>query len=100
LLLAAALTPGSPACTGPVREVELLTGFETFTGTNELLIETAENPIIPGNEYAGGEGSYESLGIIVMGLMGTKKMMKLKAVAIITVLKITGMIHGLEEGGM
>ncbi len=51
-------------------EVELLPGFETATGTDELLVEivTDVNPLT--NDYPGGEGSYESYGYYRYGFNG------------------------------
>ncbi len=51
-------------------EVELLPGFETATGTDELLVEIVEdvNPLT--NDYPGGEGSYESYGYYRYGFNG------------------------------
>ncbi len=60
-------TPGSYRAG---KEVELLPGFETATGTDELLVETQEGSGVLSNEYAGGEGSYESYGYYRYGFNG------------------------------
>jgi RHS repeat-associated protein len=52
------------------KEVELLPGFETATGTDELLVETQEGSGVLSNEYAGGQGSYESYGYYRYGFNG------------------------------
>jgi len=57
-----------------LREVELLPGFESFTGTDEFTLETAptttNGQYVLNTDYAGGQGSYESYGYYRYGFNG------------------------------
>jgi RHS repeat-associated protein len=52
------------------KEVELLPGFETATGTDELLVEIQAGSGVLSNDYPGGEGNYESYGYYRYGFNG------------------------------
>jgi RHS repeat-associated protein len=48
----------------------LLPGFETATGTDELLVEIQAGSGVLSNDYPGGEGNYESYGYYRYGFNG------------------------------
>jgi len=51
------------------KEIELLPGFETFTATDELLVEIVGGGVLTGN-HAGGEGDYLTYGTYRYGFNG------------------------------
>jgi len=65
-----------------LREVELLPGFESFTGTDEFTIETAptttNGQYVLHTDYVGGQGSYESYGYYRYGFNGQEKSDEIK----------------------
>ena len=65
-----------------LREVELLPGFESFTGTDEFTIEaaptTTNGQYVLHTDYAGGQGSYESYGYYRYGFNGQEKSDEIK----------------------
>jgi RHS repeat-associated protein len=52
------------------KEVELLPGFETATGTDELLVEIQAGSGVLSNDYPGGQGSNDMYGYYRYGFNG------------------------------
>jgi RHS repeat-associated protein len=52
------------------KEVELLPGFETATGTDELLVEIQAGSGVLSNDYPGGQGSNDMYGAYRYGFNG------------------------------